>query len=666
MRFLPIALLITLALCLLLPTASTAYTNPSSHHHTAEVFAPFHSSNDFSPDTVRSDGLLTTLFFELLSSTGGSIQAIAMNGSAVFVGQGGTLLVFENQSAATPVARLALAGFVQSIAVENTVAAVALGTSGVQLVDISNPPNPSLGKLLKTPGAATSVQIANEQIYVTMTGFEGGVFIADISNPQNPISLGTITTSMLASATAVDIVADIAYVAAGRSEGIQMFDVSNPVSSTLLGETTTPAAALDIQVVRNTAYVAADTAGLLAITISNPANPQMLDKLALDGRARSVHITADTAYVATGNNGFAWVDVRDPTNLQLLGSLEVAGEAEDIQHTPTEEQLWVAATGGGLHVFHLSNPLTPTLQTHYQTLYGALDVQVSGTQAFVAAEEQGVALLDVRDPQQPHQQSTISLDGAALALAVADEQLFVAADTAGMVLLDVSNPLSPTIRSNLRLPGRAADISLATAQPPTSAYIAAGSSGVHIVDVSNPLSPTLQASYATPGSARSIQVIESLAYVADTEGLRILDVSTPISPTLQGELTLQEQQYLNDVSVQGNLAYLALSGANGGLLIVDVQDPTNPLLVGTLDGEGTAIVVANEHAYLSTVSQGIQMIDVQNPTAPMLVRSYATPGVPHGLSAQGEHIYVADFSGGMHILRLKEAEGFVFLPSIAR
>jgi hypothetical protein len=60
------------------------------------------------------------------------------------------------------------------------------------------------------------------------------------------------------------------------------------------------------------------------------------------------------------------------------------------------------------------------------------------------------------------------------------------------------------------------------------------------------------------------------------------------------------------------------------------------------------------------------MIDVQNPTAPMLVRSYATPGVPHGLSAQGEHIYVADFSGGMHILRLKEAEGFVFLPSIAR
>ncbi len=74
-----------------------------------------------------------------------------------------------------------------------------------------------------------------------------------------------------------------------------------------------------------------------------------------------------------------------------------------------------------------------------------------------------------------------------------------------------------------------------------------------------------------------------LAYVASTEGLQIVDVSDPSAPALLGHLDtnptnipLSDQEAVpQDVEVSGGLAFVPLW--IGGFLVVDIQDPTNPV-----------------------------------------------------------------------------------------
>jgi cysteine-rich repeat protein len=78
---------------------------------------------------------------------------------------------------------------------------------------------------------------------------------------------------------------------------------------------------------------------------------------------------------------------------------------------------------------------------------------------------------------------------------------------------------------------------------------------------------------------------EILAYVASTEGLQIVDVSDPDTPVLLGRLDTNptdipindHDDVPQDVVVSGGLAFVPLW--IGGFIVVDVQDPTNPVEV---------------------------------------------------------------------------------------
>ena len=77
---------------------------------------------------------------------------------------------------------------------------------------------------------------------------------------------------------------------------------------------------------------------------------------------------------------------------------------------------------------------------------------------------------------------------------------------------------------------------------------------------------------------------QTLAHVASTNGLQIVDVTNPDLPTLEGRYdTNPENDPLEvlvdvpqDVVVSGDLAFVPIW--IGGFLVIDVTDPTNPLL----------------------------------------------------------------------------------------
>ncbi|MCX6679553.1 MAG: hypothetical protein NTX42_04190 [Methanothrix sp.] len=156
-------------------------------------------------------------------------------------------------------------------------------------------------------------------------------------------------------------------------------------------------------------------------------------------------------------------------------------------------------------------------------------------------------------------------------------------------------------------------------------------------------------SYNTPGFATGVALSGSYAYVADCDsGLKIIDVSNPTSPLLKG--SYDTPGYAYGVALSGSYAYVA--DGDSGLQIIDVSNPASPLLKGSYDTPGYAygVALSGSYAYVADSYSGLKIIDVSNPDSPLLKGSYDTPGYAYGVALSGSYAYVADSDSGLQIL----------------
>ena len=168
--------------------------------------------------------------------------------------------------------------------------------------------------------------------------------------------------------------------------------------------------------------------------------------------------------------------------------------------------------------------------------------------------------------------------------------------------------------------------------------------------------------YDTPGHAYSVTVINMTAYVADWDGgLQIIDVSNPQNPVLLGSYNTPGEA--SSVSVVGTTAYVA--DYSLGLQIIDVTNPQNPVLLGSYDTPGRArsVFVVGTTAYVADGWSGLQIIDVTNPQNPVLLSSYNTPDNAKSVTVVGTTAYVADESTGLQIIDVTNPQSPVLLGS---
>ncbi len=102
------------------------------------------------------------------------------------------------------------------------------------------------------------------------------------------------------------------------------------------------------------------------------------------------------------------------------------------------------------------------------------------------------------------------------------------------------------------------------------------------------------------------------AYIADYfSGLQIIDISNPTNPILKGNYYSSGEA--TDVQVVGNYAYLAAGG--GGLQIIDISNPTNPTIKGNYQNNydyAFDVKVVGSYAYVAAREGGLQIIDVSD------------------------------------------------------
>lgn len=118
----------------------------------------------------------------------------------------------------------------------------------------------------------------------------------------------------------------------------------------------------------------------------------------------------------------------------------------------------------------------------------------------------------------------------------------------------------------------------------------------------------------TSGSVNDVAVSSTVAYIADSEdGLVIVDVQIPSAPVMLGQWHVDRAK---NVVVAGDIAYVT-SPTTGQIFLVDVSDPTNPAQVGSIDvgTEFSSVAVNGSTLALSAAFTQLRVYDVRDPGA---------------------------------------------------
>jgi len=255
------------------------------------------------------------------------------------------------------------------------------------------------------------------------------------------------------------------------------------------------------------------------------------------------------------------------------------------------------------------------------------DVAIKDRHAYVAAEGAGLRIIDVNDPVKPVEIVSIDLRGDTNAVEIyRDLVLVVSGD--GLQAFRVDDPSSPVEVSvdGGRLIGR-------VVASPDAVFGIGFNESIQVFVPS-----AFHALRKIAEFPMELQAIDAVAisgdylYVAALDGwidngLHVYDVSIPWRPAEIGLLTIYDS--FSDLVVEGAEAYLAVQGSSGlgGLRVIDVEDPSNPTLLGSMETPWTARLTVHEgRVFLGTSPGVLKTIDVSDPTAPRLIGEMAVGG----------------------------------------
>jgi hypothetical protein len=146
------------------------------------------------------------------------------------------------------------------------------------VIDVSNSAFPSLAGSVSTGGAK---ELVIDGTYAYVAAGSSGLKVVDISNPSSPTVVGSADTRNFA--WDVSITGSIVYVA-DYGSGVQVFDVSNPTAPLFVGGADTPWEARGIAVADGYVYVADALSGFLVLP-THCADPSAVELSSFDATA---------------------------------------------------------------------------------------------------------------------------------------------------------------------------------------------------------------------------------------------------------------------------------------------------------------------------------------------------------------------------------------------
>ena len=546
-----------------------------------------------------------------------------------------------------------------------------------------------------TPGSPYELVVRGDHAYVA--DYTSGLTVVDVSDPSSPAIVGALV--LPGASRGIDVAGDRAYVAA-YSSGLRVVDVSDQTAPVEVAYCDTLGAAYEVAVAGHYAYVAAGSAGLRVVTVGGAA-PYVVGTYDTGGSARCVDVKGDHAYVADYSVGLVVVDISNPTSPALAGGVSTSGFANGVM--VDGDYAFVGCMSGGVDVVDVSDPANPVVAANYDTPSSVQRLFVDGDHVY-AADNSSLQVIDVQDPTQPAFEASFATSGGTRAVAVSGMTAFLLSSTTDFDAVSIGTWIAPSFEGSA--PCGEAYVGDVCGQG-DYVYVSAQHDGLGIYDVSLPSEPVLVGVYDPTGEdVNAADVDGDLAVVARDTDVHVVDVSDPEAPSLLGSCSTITSE-IHNVAISGDFAF-ATMGLEG-VSVVDISDPTSPFIaddiqvVGAvalgLDAAGDYLAVAAKYDFLMfkvletgtislvgscatgsyttdvdlegnyafvSASDRLLTIDVSDPTSPSVVSSIEVDmGWFEDVEVFGDRLYLADECGstvgGIRVYDVSDPESPVLI-----
>lgn len=401
-------------------------------------------------------------------------------------------------------------------------------------------------------------------------------------------------------------------------------------------------------------------------SFSNPSAPQKIASIDVSEIVQSLVRTSinSTQYLVVSGGSKVWIiNVQNPLLPSIVSTTDVGVGITCEGVATSGTYAYIAAGSGGLKIFNIATPATPTLVASIDSLSYCESVVISQPYAYIAANTtsnyQGRSFIfDISNPAAPVYKSTImGFAGYHQYMAVRSGYAYICDYNAGLQVINVSVATNPvnvvTIPSGYRTAGIVFDGNYG--------YVAVGDSGMSVYNVANPAAPTFAGKIGTTGRAAfvsygSVTVGGSpvghifVSNRSTSSGLSAINVSNPATPTLSSWLgTNQAASGIAYTPFYSNgKVYVAYGLA--GLRIVDVSTPSAATLLSTtsLPGDSRGVVASGNYAYVAGGVSGVSVVDATNPSSPVKLSTITTPRA-RGIAISGNYVYIAASDSGLGV-----------------
>ena len=425
------------------------------------------------------------------------------------------------------------------------------------------------------------------------------------------------------------------YVYVTDVSGILTYDISTPAAADKTTVVETPGMAGNVYVSSGHLYVLDGYAGLRVYSLADAGSPALTASLEGLGHCYDIRFVGDRAFVASYAHPCIILDVTNRSQPSVT-SLGPSGKGYGIEVVGSYAYC-VDASSLELNTYDVSGDTAVLVDTR-PSQGGMYEMASGGGFLYVCGSD--VEVFDLSVPASPSHVAVMSTSGDAKDVLVSGTTAWVASYMASLQVFDVTNPAAPSLLRTVAAPGESSAVDLA--RDGNVLAVADDWNALHLFDVSAAADPAHVASVVISEFlwAQFVDLDGDYAYLALTsDTFRILDVSAVSQPVEVASIPAWDN--IMSGSVFDGVLYIC---ALGGLKIVDVTDPTDPIVTmedeslgtcyGACGGPGSG---GNRYAYVAHGGSGFSVVDV---TAGSVVRTVATGGDCRDIECVGSHLYV--------------------------
>ncbi|RKY82927.1 hypothetical protein DRQ11_13815 [candidate division KSB1 bacterium] len=481
----------------------------------------------------------------------------------------------------------------------------------LEIFDISDPTNPAkVGSFRAVWLIKFSVDESGKYVYTIYKKTFDQPFtfgILDVSDPTNPQIIGNYVST---NGSIMDhfCVGSHAYVTQHISkyennvlitkDTLQVLDISNPSNPTLIGaysitdslKTTYSFFVVDFNYVCLVTRIRGESIGyfLEIIDFSDPSRPVELSSVRLSV-VGSPFVSDSLVYFINFSNDsllVGGVDITDPAAPIEVGHSKYILPPKIYPFQPFVSHDLIYAAGVDLIVLDASdlNDVKERGSCHIEDVIHELDVY--GNYAYLAQGMDGVRILDVSDPTNP-QEVGVYQNGKEIKWIIASDEYVLLPAYPGyepgpfsqFTLIDVTDPTSPREIGSFNLKDKALRIFISG----DTLYCAMGWGGIEIYQVSSSDTLTEIVNHSTGEYVYDIWISNNLAYVLDSpiqggylvaDSLRILDLTdlSDIKEIGKCGISMVGKIRKSSMLVSSTRAILPLKGYTFGFVVVDISD----------------------------------------------------------------------------------------------